>query len=37
MVIISISSWGWVGKPVPGTTTSSLNTRKGPNWMLSGV
>ena len=36
MVTISISSCGWVGNPVSGSTMSSLNTRKAPNWILRG-
>src|SRR4051794_7067836 len=35
-VTISMSRCGWVSKPVPGSTTSSLLTSSSPWWVLAG-
>src|SRR4051794_2058138 len=35
-VTISMSRWGWVSKPVPGATMSSLLTSSSPWWVLLG-
>ena len=35
-VTISMSRCGWVSKPVPGMTTSSLLTSSRPRWVLAG-
>ena len=35
-VTISMSWCGWVSKPVPGLTTSSLETSSSPWWVLRG-
>ena len=35
-VTISMSRWGWVSKPVPGSTTSSLLTSSSPWWVFAG-
>ncbi len=35
-VMISMSRCGWVSKPVPGATMSSLETSSSPKWVLAG-
>ena len=35
-VTISMSRWGWVSKPAPGATVSSLLTSRTPWWVLAG-